>query len=91
MTVEYRRAYSKGYAAGSKGCWPEHRPPTPPDPISSSIISTANALRDEADGFIATIDADDPIAVALGEKIDAFDAAMTELSKWLKSPATEGE
>ena len=81
---ERRLAWGKGYATGSKGRWPDHQPPVPPDPIAASIVSAARALRDEADAVIATFDEDDPISIRLAEKIDAFDAAMAELGKWLK-------
>jgi hypothetical protein len=84
-TRQEKCEYSKGYAAAARRAWPSHKPPLPPDEILKPIIETALAMRSEIDHQLAvTFESDDPLALAIYEKIDAFDDAMSHLSAWLK-------
>lgn len=78
------RAYSRGYMAGRKGNWPDHKPPTPPDPRVAALFITARALRDGVDARIATFDPSDPFYMALAPLIDELDAEMALWTVWLK-------
>jgi hypothetical protein len=90
MTRDEQNAYSKGYAAGSRGRWPLHRPPLPPDEIVRAIVEPARALRDAADSLVAILDEGDEFAKKLGPPIDAFDEAMTRLGLWLVERPKKG-
>lgn len=84
MTDDYKRGYSRGYWAGSRGAWPDHLPPAPPDDLIAELMAAAHKLRDAVDGELATLDKDDPWQTALGDGVDAVDEAMTAISSWLK-------
>ncbi len=84
-TDEERRAYSRGYNTGSRGAWPEHRPPNPPEGIAREIIQAALALRDGVDGEIATFLDDEPVIQRIGPLIDAFDVAMAQMGQWVRA------
>jgi hypothetical protein len=87
LSSDYKRGYAKGYA--SRGKWPEHIPPLPPDPLVGRLMETAKALRDAIDGELAKFLPDDPLEIALAPKIEAFDDAMIVISKWLKEKASQ--
>lgn len=84
MTDSERRAYSRGYHAGSVGKWPAHRPPTPPVEAVAAIMTAAAKLRSAIDGELAKFDKDDPIELALAPRIDDLDRAMELVAEWLK-------
>lgn len=84
MSTEETRAYARGYNTGSRGRWPAHRPPTPPEPVVAAIVEAGRKLRDGVDSYLATIDPDDPLQETLGRGIDEWDAAMVGLDQWLK-------
>lgn len=85
MNDEQRRAYSRGYNAGSRGRWPEHKPPLPPDETIQRMILAMRKLRDTVDGQLATILEDDPWQEILGNPIDEVDAVLIDVSRWLKA------
>lgn len=82
-----RRGYSRGYNAGYRRKWPAHLPPIPPQEVVADLMRAAIELRNRADGLIATGDYEDdgPFEQRLGPGIDAVDAALIRLSRWLKS------
>ena len=82
---DLRRAYSKGYNAGSRGAWPDHRPPMPPDEVTSRIVEAALALRNAVDGEIACFLDDEPVVEAVGPRIDALDEALAGLGRWVRA------
>ena len=84
MPPEERRAYSRGYNAGSRRAWPEHRPPHPPVEIVARLMTALTALRDGVDGELALFDPEDEIEKHLGPLVDEADAAMSAVSEWLK-------
>jgi len=86
VTEDEKRAYSKGYNAGVRHRWPAHKPPRPPEEIIAELIHTAQALRDAIDAQLAMFDDDDPLELAIGHKIEAFDNAMTKVTQWLMNP-----
>lgn len=87
-TSPTQKAYMRGYYRGSKGAWPDHRPPLPPDTTIAAIIRCARALRDAVDGQLAmSCGEDDERESLFGPKIDAFDEAMKECGRWVR----EGE
>lgn len=83
MNDAEKRAYGRGYNTGSRGAWPLHRPPRPPDEQIASLLDTLQKLRDGVDGFIATLDEDDDINLELGVLVDQADAAMRDVGEWL--------
>lgn len=86
MTTEYSKAYAKGYQAGMKRSWPQHRAPLPPDKIREDIMKAANDLRDAADDICARLDESDDFVKELSPKIDALDKANRALVDWCVSP-----
>ena len=81
-----RRAYSRGYNAGSIGRWPSHRPPRPPDEVVGPIIDAAQELRDAVDAELATFLDEDEIVERFGPLVDAYDEAVGRIGTWLRSP-----
>ena len=91
MNPDYKRGYSKGYFAGSKGAWPDHRPPEPPHALFAGIMRAAQDLRDAIDAEISTFGEDDEVTRRIGPYIDAFDGQQEFLSGWLREePAPTG-
>ncbi|MCH8147384.1 MAG: hypothetical protein IH987_05225 [Planctomycetes bacterium] len=84
---DHMHGYSRGYNAGSRGSWPDHRPPAPPNELVALAMAAARELRDEADVQIATFCEDDPMTLAIGAKIDEFDRQMQKIGAWLLEPA----
>jgi hypothetical protein len=82
---ETQKAYSRGYWRGSRGAWPDHRPPAPPNEIIAAIVCAAQNLRDAADGVCAVLMEEDEFATQLAPRIDDFDTAMTRYGEWLRS------
>lgn len=80
-----RNAYARGYAAGRRGAWPEHRPPQPPNEVIAKLMAAARKLRDAVDGELAALLPDDEWQRTLGEPVDAVDEALTAVSDWLKN------
>ncbi len=85
MTRDEQRAYSRGYQAGIRGRWPEHKPPEPPNEIIAGIMHATSELRDAVDSQLAMFGDDDEINIALNPKFAAFDEAMATVTQWLKS------
>lgn len=91
---ETSKAYSRGFYRGSRGAWPEHRPPAPPHEVLRPVIEAAQRLRDGADGICATLMDDDDFVKELGPLVDVFDEAMTKYGEWLReieSSANSGD
>ena len=86
MTPEERRAYARGYHAGSRSAWPEHRPPRPPDELCAELIDAMRRLRDCADGWLAMFCAedDDQMHSEIAEGIDHADVVLAKVSEWLR-------
>lgn len=89
MTDGERRAYGRGYNAGSRHAWPQHRPPVPPDEMISELLRAAQQLRDAADTFLATLLPDDEMVDKLGPGIDAVDVILDRMAAWVRSPAID--
>lgn len=83
MTNDQQKYYSRGYYAGARGRWPEHRPPTPPDEVVAALMAALRELRDECDSALATLEPDDEFVRRLGPRVDAADEAMRRVSGWL--------
>lgn len=84
MTDEEKRGYSRGYIAGSRSRWPEHRPPLPPDPLIRRLMEAARTIRDGHDSLLATLGPGDEFEQQLVPGIDALDAAMRDVTEWLR-------
>lgn len=91
MTDSYKIGYSRGYAAGQRRKWPEHRPPTPPDPIVGELVAAAQKLRDAADGELATLDPEDEWQTKIGDPMDEVNDALIAMTKWLVTPDAQRE
>jgi hypothetical protein len=85
----YSRGYQRGYKTGSKREWPEHQPPAPPDPVAARLVAALSALRDEADAICATLDEGDDFVVRLGPLVDDANAALAEVTAWLRDTTPE--
>lgn len=85
MTPEYRRAYAKGYIAGSRGRWPDHKPPLPPNEMAAELIATLKAMRNCLDGELAKLDKEDPWESLFGPLIDRADEALAKVNTWLRA------
>lgn len=85
MTDDQKKAYGRGYTAGSRSRWPEHRPPLPPDPLVRRLLAAAQTIRDGHDKLLATLGPGDDFEQELGPGIDALDAAMREVTDWLRN------
>lgn len=83
VSPEYKRAYRTGYNAGSRGAWPEHRPPMPPGNKLRALVLAARELRDAADCICAVLDDDDEFVKMLAPRIDEMDYVMIAWSSWL--------
>ena len=81
MTRDERRAYSKGYLAGSRHSWPAHRPPVPPEPVLGRLIIAVQKLRDAADNICATLCEEDEFVAELGPPVDEVDTAMAAITE----------
>lgn len=86
MTPEESRAYSRGYQAGSKGRYPKHLPPSPPDEVAAAIYEALTELRSRADAELATFPDDDEIRDAFEPALDKADAAIEAYAAWLCAP-----
>jgi hypothetical protein len=85
MTRGEIKAYSRGYSRGYlSNRWPEHKPPTPPDPIIAELMDALRSIRDACDALCATIEPDDFFSLQLGPQIERADGAMRAVSAWLK-------
>lgn len=83
MTRDEKLAYGRGYNAGRKGGWPEHRPPMPPDELCRKVIAALRALRDGIDSELAKFSEDDEIVQKLGALVDDADTVFVEIGNWL--------
>ena len=79
------KEYQRGYYAGAKGNWPDHRPPHPPLDVIKRMYDAARMLRNAADDIVASLCEDDELSKELIPGIDAVDEAFTLLSAWLKA------
>lgn len=91
MTREEKLAYAKGYAAGSRGSWPAHKPPMPPTELVALMMTAARELRNSVDAQLCLFDKDDDIVLAIGPKVDVFDQAMIAVTDWLRNPRNPGD
>lgn len=78
-----RRDYARGYNAGRRGSWPDHRPPTPPDEIVAAFMDATMKLRNAVDGELATLDGGDEWTKRLGPLVDAVDEQFIAIGRWL--------
>ena len=78
-----KKYYSRGYNAGSRGAWPSHRPPAPPNECVKNLMQAAEKLRDIADNICATLLEDDVFVEELSPGIDGVDEAMEHIASWL--------
>ena len=85
--TDYQRGYGKGYYAGSRGAWPDHIPPAPPDEITAELIGVLRDLRDGVDSEIATFGEDDEVTLRLGALVDRVDDVLAKLSGWIRTYA----
>lgn len=83
MTDSERRAYARGYAAGSRRGWPEHQPPTPPDKLIGRLVTALKDLRDANNAQLSVWDESDDLAKELSPLVDNADAVLSQLGKWL--------
>ena len=89
---DYKKAYSKGYSAGSRHSWPLHKPPEPPNEVVARLMACVSKLRDGVDGQLALFDEDDDIVIVLGPLIDDVDAVFEQIGEWVTSiAATSGD
>lgn len=84
-----KKDYARGYNAGRRNVWPEHRPPQPPNDVFGEVMRCAIQLRDSVDAEIATLGEDDELSQNLAPKIDRLDEAITEITKWLSDVSEE--
>lgn len=84
VTDELTRAYLKGYYAGSRGRWPNHKPPNPPQEQVLALFVAAKDLADAANDVLSVIIPDEDIFIALKNQLDSVDSAFSEISKWLR-------
>lgn len=89
MNGNESRAYSRGYSAGRRGAWPDHRPPVPPSPIIAKVLEAAKSLRDAVDGELATLEQDDRWQTIFGNPVDEFDQAMIEFGEWVRAESEQ--
>ncbi len=89
MTRGERLAYQRGYAAGRHNRWPDHMPPTPPEPLMRSLVAALEGLRNEVDMICATQDEQDELALQLGPKLDAATEALQSLTAWVMGGEAE--
>lgn len=82
MTIEEKRAYSRGYCRGNR--WPEHRPPVPPEEHVAALMTAARRLADAVDGQLAMLLEDDPWQESLGVPLNGLNAAMSQITEWLR-------
>lgn len=85
-TLAIRRAYARGYNAGRRGVWPDHRPIAPPEPVICQLVEAALKLRNAVDGQLAMLGEDDEWQTTLGDPMDELDEAMKKLSAWILEP-----
>lgn len=85
MSDDYKRGYSKGYAAGSRGTWPDYRPIKPPDEIVGALVEAVQKFRDAVDGQLAMLDPDDEWQTTLGEPMDAVTESLGRIGEWVRN------
>lgn len=83
MSPEEKRAYCRGYGAGRRGCWPEHRPPSPPNELVADLLAALRGLRDGYDTMCATFSPDDEIVTQLDPLIERADNVMQRVTEWV--------
>lgn len=90
--TEYRRGYSRGYLAGSRGRWHEYAPPNPPQKQVLALFIAAKDLADSASALLQVVIPDDgpdgPFA-SLQKSLAQVDAAFSDISKWLRAAGDE--
>lgn len=97
QTYEERRAYARGYNAGTHGNWPNLA--AIPDERYRALAQAAHELASRVDHFLAQMDFDDrktePMQIAIDAAIDAVNdeimRARTAANTPSGTPATLGE
>ena len=85
MNANETHFYRRGYNAGSRGKWPDHRPPCPPDELLAAFMKAALQLRDAYDDFLARCGpGDDEAESMFGPAIDAMDEAGRQIGFWIR-------
>lgn len=90
MTREEKKAYARGYNAGSRRAWPEYHPPRPPDAIAAEIIGSAKRLADKVADWCGAFGDKDEFTQQMLPLMQAVDVANSKLSQWLKSSDRDG-
>ncbi len=78
---QYQIGYGRGYTAGRKGFWPDHRPPTPPGYVTGALVRALRRLRDAVDSTLATFDPEDEIVTELGPLMDEATEALQKVTE----------
>jgi len=89
MTADEKRAYSRGYNAGSRGKWPEHAPPNPPQEHVLALFVAAKSLADAAAAVLQVVlpdDGPDGLFTQMQQEVNRVDAAFETISRWLRQP-----
>ena len=79
-----QRAYCRGYSAGSRKIWPDHRPIRPPDEIIGPLVEAALRLRDAVDNQLALFDPEDELQDTLGIPMDDLTLALARCGEWIR-------
>ena len=85
MTVktEAQKEYLRGYWAGLRHKWPEHRPPMPPKQIVAEALQAAIGVRDALDGLIASFEEGGEEEIKYGKYIESFDESMKKITAFV--------
>jgi hypothetical protein len=81
---ESRRAYQRGYSAGSHNRWPEYHPPIPPNRLMGQVVQALVNLRNAIDGELAKFGEDDEICNAIYPHMDAATEALVAIGRFAK-------
>ena len=87
--TDIQKEYLRGYWAGLRHKWPEHRPPMPPKQIVAEALQAAIGVRDALDWLLATFEENGDEEMKFGKYIDTFDESVSKISEWLKEPDYE--
>jgi hypothetical protein len=82
--LAYQRGYNRGVNCGKDNKWPDHIPPTPPDPVVGKMVEALKQLRMQYDWLCATFGPDDEIVTHLDPYISIADDALADLSQFVR-------
>jgi len=89
MTNNEKKAYSRGYYAGSSRRWPDYHPPAPPDPLAAEIMKASVALANSVANWCGMFGDEDEFSKELRPLLEAVDAANAKVTAWLQQPQRE--